>query len=228
MTITVQLWSGELSSDSADIQRYWSSLAADEQHHVQQLKSPALQSRYSQSHGLLRMQLAEQLNETAAAIRIAKGDHGKPYLVDYPMLSFNVSHSANQLVMAFAENCQLGVDLECYRSRSNFTGLVGKCFAAEEAAYWHCLPESEQQRAFYQFWTAKEALVKATGRGIALGLQHCVLSTDEPRHFLSVPAECGAASAWRLHALDLNPMVCATLVIDQEKITLKTLDNMSS
>ena len=164
------------------------------------------------------------LNQSPEKIRIKKAEHGKPYLADYPELAFNLSHSADRLMIAIGWNCQLGVDIEICKQRINLSGLVDKCFAEEEAAYWTKLPETQKNQAFYRFWTRKEAFVKATGHGIALGLNQCVINPENPTEFLRVPDNCGQASAWHVLDIDLGEGICSALVADKKFSGIRLMD----
>jgi 4'-phosphopantetheinyl transferase len=120
------------------------------------------------------------------------------------------------VMIAVGWRCQLGVDIEVCKQRINVSGLVNKCFAEEEAAYWTQLPETKKNQEFYRFWTRKEAFVKATGQGIALGLNNCVINTENTAQFLRVPDLCGQASAWHVLDIDLGEGVCSAFVTDKE------------
>jgi 4'-phosphopantetheinyl transferase len=205
----IELWYGHLADVYAP--GHWSVLDAVELAYVQRLKNESLRQRYASVHGCLRQLLARYLQESPRQIKIKKAEHGKPYLVDHPELAFNISHSGDALLIALGWNCELGVDLELCKERNSLAGLVEKCFAEEEAAYWHRLPETEKKREFYRFWTRKEAFVKATGRGLALGLNQCVINPDRSTEFLRVPESCGAAAEWRVQDIDLGPAYCAAL-----------------
>ncbi|MFA5983115.1 MAG: 4'-phosphopantetheinyl transferase superfamily protein [Methylococcaceae bacterium] len=206
----VDVWHGAL--DAFDGPGYWGDLTEAEQHQAGQIKHPQIQQRFVQVRSHLRQVLASYLNLPPTQIAIAKAEYGKPYLADFPELAFNLSHTANDLVIAVGLHCQLGIDIEHYLPRANLAALVKKFFADEEAAYWQALPETEQTQAFYQFWTRKEALVKASGRGIAAGLKQCVLNPSCKTEFLSVPIALGVAKQWQLLEVDLGLPVCLALV----------------
>ena len=88
--------------------------------------------------------------------------------------------------------------------------LVEKCFADEEICQWQALAEIEKTQGFYRVWTRKEAFVKAVGRGIALGLERCVVNPVKPDAMLRVPEGCGPAHVWCLADIDLgNDVACA-------------------
>lgn len=223
---TIALWHIQLADDIPTGESYLPLLSTEEFAHAQTLSNPLLNSRYSQVRGHLRSVLAGILQQTPAHIRIARTEQGKPYLTDFPELVFNISHTANQLVIALARDCQLGIDIELCRPRASFSPLVTKCFADEEASYWHSLSETEKMAAFYGFWTKKEAFVKATGRGIALGLNQCVVNPQQPGQFLRLPAAYGDVGSWRI--LDLgelfpNSLLCGAIVVDKPQLALRLM-----
>ncbi len=221
----ITLWYGLINIQDNGYRRYWHMLDASEQIHAQQLNNESVQKRYVAVHGQLRTILAQTLKQAPEKIAINKAPQGKPYLADYPQLAFNLSHSGNIVVIALGWNCQLGVDVETHKQRPNLTGLVKKCFAEEEAAFWHQLPDDQKTAEFYRFWTRKEAFVKATGFGIALGLQNCVINPEQPSTFLSIPANCGNATNWHLRDIELPYLNTQTLYsalsVDKEISTIQ-------
>ena len=221
---TIQIWYGNIALDEAYYQNYWDVLDATEQAYAENIKNDLLRKRYVEVHGRLRNVLAQALNEPGKKISIKKAEHGKPYLADSPELAFNLSHSANSMVIAVGWNCQIGVDIENCKPRTSLAELVYKYFAEEETAYWNKLPEAQKMTAFYRFWTRKEAFVKATGRGIALGLSQCVINPESPSEFLRVPANCGQASEWHVQDLVLEPELCSALVTDKNAVAVRLID----
>jgi 4'-phosphopantetheinyl transferase len=220
----LEIWHGKVTAEDAHYKAYWRVLDEAEQAQARKYKNALLHKRYVETHGRLRNLLAQTLNQSPEKIRIKKAEHGKPYLADYPEVAFNLSHSADRLMIAVGWQCQLGVDIEICKQRINFSGLVGKCFADEEAAYWNELPEARKNQEFYRFWTRKEAFVKATGHGIALGLNHCVINPVSPTEFLRVPDKCGQASAWHVLDIDLGQETSCAVVADKEIATVSLID----
>ncbi|MEI6268804.1 MAG: 4'-phosphopantetheinyl transferase superfamily protein [Methylococcaceae bacterium] len=212
----VEIWHGKVIAEDADYLAYWRVLDEAEQAQAQKFKSELLHKRYVEIHGRLRNRLAHQLNDSPEKISIKKAEQGKPYLADYPELAFNLSHSADRVLIAMSWNCQLGVDIELCKPRINVSGLVNKCFAEEEIGYWNKLPETQKNQEFYRLWTRKEAFVKATGHGITLGLNQCVVYPENPTEFLRVPELCGKASAWHVLDIELGEGVCGAIVADKK------------
>ncbi len=209
----VNLWLGELNPCVEYQQSYFQWLDEEEKRHVAALHNDAVRSRYVQVHGQLRLILGELVNEQPEKLRIAKSEHGKPYLVDFPGLEFNLSHTADHFAIAATHNCLLGVDIEACKSRANFIGLVNKCFAYEEKIYWQQLPESARITEFYRLWTRKEAFVKATGQGIQLGLNQCVINTRQLSEFMRIPEGFGEIRQWHIHQIDVSPKIQGALVL---------------
>lgn len=199
---------------------YQAVLDKDELATAERFSLPEFKTRYIVSHGILRQLLAEFLHQSAANIRIARTDFGKPFLPDYPELSFNMSHSGDIMAIAISSQCQLGIDVECYKTRNTWEGLVKKCFAPEESAYWYSLDTADRSRAFYQFWVKKEAFVKAVGKGITLGLNKCVINPDKLSSFLRVPESGGLAKRWQIYVLDLAENEFGAVVCDRKDAVL--------
>jgi 4'-phosphopantetheinyl transferase len=220
---TFEIWHGAIGGDSHD-QHLWQILDVAEQANALKIKNDLLRNRYIAAHGRLRKILADSLNESPEKINIKKAEYGKPYLVDTPELVFNLSHSANAIVIALGYNCRLGVDIESCKPRTSMAALVDKCFAEEEITYWNNLPEAQKTPEFYRYWTRKEAFVKATGRGIALGLNHCVINPENQTEFLRVPASCGLASTWHVLDIALGQDVCSAFVTDKAINGVRLID----
>ncbi len=77
---------------------------------------------------------------------------------------FNISHSGDYLILAVSDK-PVGVDIE---KRKNFNFRIAeRFFSASEYQWLNAQPKVEFESNFLKIWTAKEAYVKATGRGIA-------------------------------------------------------------
>lgn len=194
-------------------------LSPEEQQFAQNIRNENLKKQHLKVRVGLRQILASFLNQAAEKINIAKTAYGKPYLPDYPEIHFNISHSGEVLLVAISAMGTVGIDIEQAKTqRRDFSGLVAKCFAESEIKYWNALPEDEKTSEFYRFWTRKEAFVKATGRGLAMGLEQCVIVAGERPYFLSVPENYGQASDWQLFDLSLKPGLYGALVLESRKI----------
>ncbi len=159
----------------------------------------AARSMFSASRGGLRQLLGEMLAEPAPAIRIASHEHGKPYLPDFPELHFNISHSRTLALIAIARH-PVGVDVEYLHRSVDFASILRRFFSPSEQADWEKYPVPSPVEAFFRGWTRKEAILKATGEGIA-GLGHTIVSFQPGREAALIermqdPAE---ADRWRFN-----------------------------
>lgn len=218
VTHTIKLWQAEIAAKETEYSHYWSMLDQTEQQYASAFKNDQLHKRYVEIRARLRVLLGAAVNFPPEKLRIDIAEYGKPYLLDYPDLAFNISHTENKMIVAIAYNCLLGVDIESCKDRANLSALVEKCFAEEEKNYWQQLPKAQQTRAFYQFWTRKEAFVKATGRGLALGLRQCVINPEDPIKFLRIPLAYGQASEWFIRDIDLGESICGALAVKNKDV----------
>lgn len=105
--------------------------------------------------------------------RIEKGEHGKPFLPDYPQIHFNLSHCKGLVVCGFSDG-EIGVDAELIRP---YNGKAAKrIFSREEME--HTEQSSCPDEAFFRFWTLKEALGKNIGTGLFSSLSEAVFRLD--------------------------------------------------
>jgi 4'-phosphopantetheinyl transferase len=103
-----------------------------------------------------------------------------------------------------------GIDLEQLRPRAHALELARRFFTADEAAGLAALPEASRNTAFLQQWSAKEAVLKSLGRGIAFGLHRLnVAGAGAPLALTWLDGD--DAGAWRLQPLDVGTQHVATL-----------------
>lgn len=105
-------------------------------------------------------------------LKMKYNEHGKPFLLYYPHVCFNISHCQNGIAVV-VDSSPVGIDIESFRNNSK--ALVNKTMNAAEAEW--ILTSSNPIETFTQFWTKKEAVVKLRGTGITIDL-HCVLNGD--------------------------------------------------
>lgn len=96
--------------------------------------------------------------------------YNRPY---YPSIAidFNISHSGGCVVCAVSPACRLGIDVE----RKRPVALEGfNSFLHEQE--WNDIQSSPDELAsFYRYWTRKEAVVKANGKGLDIPLKDVLI-----------------------------------------------------
>src|SRR5581483_5501651 len=153
----------ELDRPESEVAALGGVLTADELLRAGRMRAEEQRRRAIVTRAELRRLLARETGRKPEEIVFAAGPHGKPRLDDTAAgVRFNLSHSAGLALIAIAHDAEVGVDVEEVRPRSDLRGVGRRVFTeAEREAV-----ELGGEAAFYRHWVAKEAFVKATGRGI--------------------------------------------------------------
>ncbi len=100
-----------------------------------------------------------------------KGRYGKPEISNSPLsLRFNLSHTEEMIVCAVILQKDIGCDIENRSRITDLKSIARRYFSASEVTTLLALPTTQQQVRFYEYWTLKEAYVKATGQGLSIPL----------------------------------------------------------
>ena len=95
---------------------------------------------------------------------LKKDAYEKPVLNEVP-LSFNIAHSKDLVVCAVSDKCRLGVDVEYVKPVD--TAIFQDQFTRSE---WDKIKADDSLQTFYEYWTKKESVIKADGRGLQIPL----------------------------------------------------------
>ena len=95
------------------------------------------------------------------SFELAFGEHGKPYLLEYPHVHFSISHCDTGCAVAVSTQ-PVGLDIQDARP---FSWDVAKrvCCKCELDELRRC---SEQEQLFAKMWAVKESYGKMIGTGI--------------------------------------------------------------
>ncbi len=165
----VELWRFFRVSDaeSAAEEAQW--LDETERHRAGRLVFAADRMRWIWWRSRLRLVLGQSTGRHPASLRFETGPHGKPFLRDNRELPFNLSHSGEVAVLGVSRSGEIGVDVEVPDPKFPALDVAREYFRpAEVAALDAAHDEAERQARFFRLWTAKEAIMKATGLGMAL------------------------------------------------------------
>jgi len=161
----------------------------------------------------LKALLAAYLDVEPDALSLVDDAHGRPHLAGRHGLHFNWSHSGSHAMVAVARALPaLGVDIEQRRARPRVLELARRFFAEREHAALQQLPPIDRNDAFLRLWTAKEAVLKAHGRGLAYGLERVEFAVgDGAVRPLRFRGEVGGPDQWQCVALAPDAAVVGTL-----------------
>lgn len=180
--LAAQVWIADLEAGNEDITaRCAALLDAEEQARAARFRLERDRRRFIVARGLLRELLAAQMDARPETLRFEYGEHGKPALVG-SSLHFNLSHSHERALYALSPAADVGVDIEYLRRRADHAALSARYFTPEEQARYTATAESERARFFFERWTRKEAVAKASGVGLAYGFSTLdTLQADDGR-----------------------------------------------
>ena len=216
----VDVWQGSLQCSANRWELMFNLLSDDERLKAEGCRSDQMRQRFVMSRGMLRQTLASYLSIAPNELRFELGEFGKPGL-ENEGLHFNLSHTADNWLLAVSNFADIGVDLEVIRPRTQLQSLVERCFSQRELVYWQTLPSDQQLEGFFRLWTKKEAFVKAVGRGLALGLEHCEFEPQPAGQLLAIPSDYGEARAWCVRELVLAPALMGVLVTPNRDYELR-------
>ena len=156
---------------------------------------------YVAAHGLLRVALARYLGVPPERLSFASGPHGRPEIAGAAACSglrFSLTHTDGLAACALARDAEVGVDVEA-TTRPAAREIVERCFAPAERRALLALSTEQQQERFFEYWTLKEAFLKAIGRGLAYPMDRILftLTPEHPPRVALLPELEESADAWQ-------------------------------
>ena len=165
-------------------------------------------NRFVVARGMLRRILGCYLGKKPQDLRFDYTRYGKPFLATAPgttALYFNLSHSAEIVLYAFSRSGDTGIDTECIRGDIAYKEIAQRFFTPGEINVLEQTTETQQPRLFYQYWTRKEAFLKAVGKGVSFPMEQCDVSMADGRVLSPVRllSDANVISCW--HVQDIFP-----------------------
>jgi 4'-phosphopantetheinyl transferase len=96
--------------------------------------------------------------------------HNRPFLQG--PFDFNITHSADYVMCAFSDNGKIGIDLELVQPVEfrDFDRVM------TSSQWFEIIHAQDPLQKFYQYWTIKESVIKADGRGLSMALNEISFS----------------------------------------------------
>ncbi|MCY4428237.1 MAG: 4'-phosphopantetheinyl transferase superfamily protein [Halieaceae bacterium] len=187
-------------------------LSDSEWRRVQRLALPASRNLGRLSRLLLRHVLSQYNGVAPGQWRFVEARGGKPMLAQSTLpLEFNLSHSGDCVALGVSHRGHpIGVDIEIQRRRP-FLRLARRYFADSEVADLEHLPSESSTARFYQYWTLKEAWVKAQGRGLWTALDSVYFHFDKNGRLW--PMEEPPLPGYQCWSLTVAPRRCLAVVL---------------
>jgi 4'-phosphopantetheinyl transferase len=130
--------------------------------------------RFVATRALLRTCLSRYVDLRPADWRFELNAFGKPSVTHDDLtvrrLRFNISHTRGLIVLAIGLDHGMGVDVECPDRAVSPLSLANRYFTPREVDDLSHLQAQAQLKRFFEYWTLKEAYIKARGDGLSVPL----------------------------------------------------------
>lgn len=205
-------------------------LDEQERHRRDRFLREADRARYQTAHVGARLLLGAYLGVPPETLRFSRdcrhcgADHGKPVVCEVAVpLDFSLTHSGDQVAIAVAAE-PVGVDVQEIETGNDLTALSTVALSATELGWLRQQPPELVREGFFGYWTRKEALLKATGHGLAVAMTEITISPPtEPARLVSWTATKPLTEPVRLYDVPVVPGYAgsvAVLTADPVEVTV--------
>lgn len=162
---SVSVWRAEVSSFIPKLDKLEVILNQQETEKVMRYKNQSDRNQRFISKAILRILLGRYTGTDAKEIRFQPDKNKKPYIENktFDAIHFNVSHAGNYILIAIAAT-PVGIDVEQLNTSFTYQNVLDFSFSKTEIDFVE--NAANPKSSFYQLWTRKESLLKATGKGL--------------------------------------------------------------
>jgi 4'-phosphopantetheinyl transferase len=154
------------------------------------------------ARGILRDLLSGFTGTPPQKLKFEYGSAGKPSLVDHD-IHFNISHSAELGLFAFAPDRAVGVDVENERPVRRLLDVAQRFMSEDEVRTLAATDPDQRDAMFLRSWVVREARLKAEGRSVWSGQDNTNAGNLTHKLFSPRPGYIAAVAAsdgdWRLY-----------------------------
>ncbi|MCK1396277.1 4'-phosphopantetheinyl transferase superfamily protein [Bradyrhizobium sp. 1] len=166
--------------------------------------------QYIFAHALLRLGLSQVApNVDPTDWSFAAGRYGRPFVASprtSTPLHFSLSHADGCVACVVSGHEAVGVDVETVSRRVAPLSTALRFFAPEEVETLRGLPEPAAIERFFDYWTLKEAYLKARGFGLNLPLDAFAMQVSHEAIEISFkPDIADDPQGWRFQLCSPSP-----------------------
>lgn len=199
----------EKITDPSLLLAYESLLTDDELTQMSRLYFARHRHQFLITRALIRSTLSDYFPLEPTDWRFGKNSYGKPE-ISFPdnigPVRFNLSHCEGLILCGIAREHDIGVDVEnAQRSTQAAFENLSSYFSPTEITDLAGLPPEQQKQRFFDYWTLKEAYIKARGLGLAISLAKFsfLFEADRLNGFSTHPDLNDDASNWQFWRMSL-------------------------
>ncbi|MDP6443065.1 MAG: 4'-phosphopantetheinyl transferase superfamily protein [Pirellulaceae bacterium] len=201
----VHLWTIDLDLDAAALADLRELLSPDERARADRFVVEDPRRRFVACRGRLRAIIGGYLGMRPEDVLFDYSGLGKPAVRD-GSLHFNVTHSHELAAVAFCRRGELGADIEHLPRRiGDLEGLAERFFSAWECERLFNEGGDLRKQKFLRLWTCKEAILKATGKGLTFPLNQVTIDvTTDRSELVHFGDDDETIDDWTLHQFPLS------------------------
>lgn len=176
------------------------------------------------AHGLVRITLSRHENVEPQAWRFRTNSYGRPEIVEpRSRQRFSLSHGHGLAACAVVLDRDIGLDLECI-SKYPPVEVAERFFSEQERLNLQSASVDERGRLFLEYWTLKEAYLKARGLGLSFPLNQFSMhaGADGRWRMASGPPLYQDPERWRFWSWCVADDHQVALALDQAGFTERT------
>lgn len=213
----VHVWCIPIGLPGSIMAQFYLLLSNDEKERAQRFFFQRDRERFVAGRGVLRTLLGRYTRVRPEALHFSYSEYGKPFLEaqeNFENITFNISHSRDLALLGVARGRAIGVDIECSRPDVLDEDIAERFFSPHEVAALHSLPRRQQEKAFFNCWTRKEAYLKARGEGLGFPLDQfsVSLAPGDPPALLSSSTDSLECEDWSLFDLPISGYAAALAI----------------
>jgi 4'-phosphopantetheinyl transferase len=188
----------DLTVDAARTARARDWLTPDEQGRHDRYHADVDRAMFLAGRVMARALVGRALDVAPTAWTWHEGPRGRPGVAGAnESLAFNIAHSGGTVVCAVRRDGEVGVDVESRDRRAIDPRLVARYCAPDEARDIEQHGPDGWRDRFLQYWTLKEAYLKARGLGIAVPLASLSFRLDpDPVRLTCLNSLAGESAEW--------------------------------
>jgi 4'-phosphopantetheinyl transferase len=226
----IQVWRVQSGGTSGLADPLPSLLSGGEQAHAWRLKGQ-VRDHFTIGRTCLKILLGNLQKIDPRDVIITTATHGKPETPSFGehRIFFNLAHSNNTILIALGRRGAIGIDVEYVDRSTDIMEVAEANFTKKESSSLAAITDPKARlRTFFHYWTRKEAVGKADGRGLLLPLASFDVSfesmTSHPVRVNELPEKGNTeGKLYFVSDLDLGDNAVAALALESSDCRINTM-----